>query len=167
MKVTFDVKVSTKDVFGFNMYQTYHSMQGVISVLLPAIIVGVIISNFEDFQMEKALFYLIISGILLLYIPVSLWLRSKAVLKTNESLAKPLHYEFEEERICVSQDDQQAEFKWENIYKMVATRSLVLVYTNRLNAYIIPKEQMEDKYGELVQLAGRMLDKSRMRLRLK
>lgn len=165
MKVTFDIQLTTRDVFRFNMYQTYRGMQGIISVLLPAIIVGVVIRNYKDFGTANALLYLGIALILLLYIPISLWLRSKKVLKTNEPLAKPLHFAFSEETISVSQEEQAVEFKWENVYKMIATKSLVLVYTNRLNAYIIPRTQIQEEYQKLAALAKAQLDKSRVNMR--
>jgi len=165
MKVTFDVNLTSNDVFKFNIYQSYRGMQGVISVLLPAVIIGAVIKNYNDFGLANALMYIGISIILLAYMPVSLWFRSKKVLKTNEALAKTLHFEFTEETISVSQEEQKAEFKWENVYKMIATKKLVLVYTNRLNAYIIPREQIKDEYSDLAALAKSQLDRSRIHMR--
>ncbi len=164
MRVTFDVKLTSNDIFRFNIYQAYRGMQGIISILLPAVIIGAVIKNYSDFGPANVALYLGIALVLLLYIPVSLWFRSKKVLKTNEVLANTLHFEFEEETICVSQDDQKAEFQWENVYKMVATKKLVLLYTNRLNAYIIPREQIKDEYVDLATLAKSRLDRSRVRM---
>ena len=165
MKVTFDVKLTSNDVFRFNIYQVYRGMQGIISVLLPAIIIGVVIKNYSDFGPANAALYLGIALVLFLYVPGSLWLRSRKILKTNEVLANTLHFEFEEETICVSQGEQKAEFKWENVYKIVATKKLVLVYTNRMNAYIIPREQIKNGYADLATLAKSQLDRSRINMR--
>jgi hypothetical protein len=165
MKVTFDVNLTSKHVFKFNIYQAYRGMQGLISILFPAIMIGVVIKKYEDFGFANALLYIGIAVVLFLYVPVSLWLRSKSALKRNESLAKPLRYEFSEEAICVSQDNQNAEFKWENIYRMVATKSMVLIYTNRINAYIIPREQIQEAYHDLATLAKSQLDRSRVSMR--
>ena len=165
MKVTFDVKLSASDVFRFNINQAYRGMQGIISVLLPAVIIGAVIKNFREFGVGNALLYLGIALFLLVYVPGSLWLRSKKVLKTNEVLANTLHFEFEEEAICVSQGEQKAEFEWKAIYKMIATKHLVLVYTNRVNAYIIPREQIKDEYADLAALAKSKLDRSRVNMK--
>lgn len=165
MKVTFDINLTSKDVFRFNIYQTYRSMQGVVSVLLPAVMIGVVIKKFNDFGLANALIYIAMAIVLFAYVPVSLWFRSKKALKSNEALAKTLHFEFAEETICVSLEEQKAEFKWENIYKMVATKSMVLVYTNRINAYIIPREQIQESYSDLAALANAQLDKSRLGMR--
>ena len=165
MKVTFDVSLTSNHVFKFNIYQAYRGMQGIISILFPAVLIGVVIGKYEDFGPANALMYIAFAIVLLLYLPVSLWLRSKKALITNEALAKPLHYEFSEETICVSQEEENAEFKWENIYKMVATKSMVLIYTNRINAFIIPREQLQGTYLDLAKLAKSKLDRSRVSMR--
>ena len=96
MKVTFDVKLSASDVFRFNINQAYRGIQGLISVLLPAVIIGAVIKNYSEFGFGNAMLYLGIAVFLLLYVPGSLWLRSKKILKTNEVLANTLHFEFED-----------------------------------------------------------------------
>ena len=37
MKAEFDVKLSAEDLYGFNMYQTYTSIHGFISILMTAV----------------------------------------------------------------------------------------------------------------------------------
>lgn len=165
MKVTFDIKLSAKDIFKFNMYQAYRGMQGLISTLIPLVIIGTVIWKYNDFGLANALLYIGMAIVLVIYLPASLWLRSNRAIKTNEALAKPLHYEFSEENICVSQEDQNVEFQWENIYKMIATKSMVLIYTNRMNAYIIPREQMQEQYVDLATLAQSQLAKFRVKMK--
>ena len=38
MNVTFDVKLTPKDLFTFNMRQSYRGMQGVLSIVLPLLL---------------------------------------------------------------------------------------------------------------------------------
>ena len=165
MKVTFDINLSAKDIFKFNIYQAYRGMQGLISTVIPLVIVATVILKYDDFGLANALLYIGMAIILVIYVPASLWLRSNRAIKTNEALAKTLHYEFSEEIIQVSQEEQSVEFQWENIYKMIATKSMVLIYTNRMNAYIIPREQMQDKYLDLATLAQSQLAKFRVKMK--
>ena len=67
--------------------------------------------------------------------------------------------------IRVSQDGEQEEFSWDIIYKMVATKKRVLIYTNRINAFIIPREQLSNHYEELATLAKQKLEKYRVRMK--
>ncbi|MBO5657322.1 MAG: YcxB family protein, partial [Agathobacter sp.] len=99
------------------------------------------------------------------YMPISLYLRSKAAFKKNKALANPLHFEFTEENIKVSQGEQSVELKWENVYKFVPSKNALLLYTNRVHAYILPKEQIGEQMSGLVQLAQKKLDGVRCRIK--
>ena len=64
----------------------------------------------------------------------------------------------------VSQGEESATLPWDQVYKMVATKSNVLVYSTRINAYIIPREQLGDKYTELAKIANEKLPKYRVKM---
>ena len=51
------------------------------------------------------------------------------------------------------------------IYKMISTKSNLLIYSSRVNAYVIPLAQLGGRYGEIKALAGRKLEKYRLRLK--
>lgn len=165
MKVKFDVNLERKHIFKFNMYQTYKSTQGVLSLVIPAIIFGRLYMNYQEMSIDQILMHTGLGILFLIYVPISLWIGAKKTLEKNSVLASTLHFEFTENTICVTQGPDKAEFKWENIYKMVSTKELVLIYTNRINAYVIPKLQMGMDYIELTKLANAQLDKSRVHLR--
>lgn len=165
MKVKFDVNLEPKHIFKFNMYQSYRSMQGILSLALPALIFTRLYMQYQQMELSQILMFLGVGILFLVYVPISLWLSAKKAFQKNSVLASTLHFEFTEQNICVTQGVDKAEFKWENIYKMVSTKDLVLIYTNRINAYVIPKLQAGMEYVELAKLANMKLDKSRVQLR--
>lgn len=165
MKIEFDVKLSVKDLYLFNMYQAYKGMQGILSLVLPVVIFICVGYNWENVSRQTSILNIGIGILFLIYIPISLWLRSAKVIKTNEVLSKPLHYEFSPEKIRVTQGEESAEFEWENIYRMVTVRGLVLIYTNRIHAYIISKKQIETEYDALAKLAKSKLEKHRVKMK--
>ena len=83
--------------------------------------------------------------------------------QNRENISKSLHYEVSEEGIQVSQGEASAQLEWNQIYRMVAKGNKALIYTNRINAYIIPKSQMEDQWDALIQLAKMKLEKFRLK----
>ena len=165
MKVEFDVNLERTHIFKFNMYQTYRSAQGTLSILITALIFGQLYLNYQNMGMNQILMHVGVGILFFVYVPGSLWLGAKKTLQKNSVLASTLHFEFTETDICVTQGPDKAQFKWENIYKMVSTKDLVLIYTNRVNAYVIPRLQIGMNYIELTKLANKKLDKSRVRLR--
>ena len=93
MKASFDVTLSPKDLYRFNMYQTYTGFQGWSSIALG--ILGFVMAgiSFQNGKTSYTLLYIAVGFLFLLYIPVTLWFRAKETLKTNKVLAGTLHYE--------------------------------------------------------------------------
>ena len=92
-------------------------------------------------------------------------MRSKSNLKKNQVLANTLHFDISEEGIRVSQNGDSGELMWDQIYKMITVKNLILIYTNRVNAYILPIEQIGRQYSNLRKLAMEQLEKCRVRMR--
>ena len=136
MKASFDVTLSPKDLYRFNMYQTYTGFQGWSSIALG--ILGFVMAgiSFQNGKTSYTLLYIAVGFLFLLYIPVALWFRAKETLKTNKVLAGTLHYEITEKNIHVSQGKETGDMEWQAIYKIVANAKQILIYSNRKSAYI-------------------------------
>jgi hypothetical protein len=166
MKVVLDIKLDAKDLFRFNMQQAYRGMQGILSIILPILVFAYAVTSFGEVSIGSTLVYVGLGIVFLVYVPVSLWLRVNKIVKDeNNALSKVLHYEFEEEVIRVSVGEESVEFKWENIFQMKTSGPLLLVYTNRINAYVLPLEQVGDRYEELSKLAHEKLEKYRIKMK--
>ena len=166
MKVVLDIKLDAKDLFRFNMQQAYRGMQGILSIILPILVFAYAVTSFGEVSIGSTLVYVGLGIVFLVYVPVSLWLRVNKIVKDeNNALSKVLHYEFEEEVIRVSVGEESVEFKWENIFQMKTSGPLLLVYTNRINAYVLPLKQVGDRYEELSKLAHEKLEKYRIKMK--
>ena len=166
MKVTLDIKLNAKDLFRFNMMQAYRGMQGALSIILPILVFAYAVTTYGEVSIGSTVVYVGLGIMFLVYVPISLWLRvNKLVKDENNALSQNLHYEFEEELIRVSVGEESVEFKWENIFQMKTSGSLLLVYTNRINAYIMPLAQVGDRYDELSKLAHSKLEKYRIKMK--
>ena len=166
MKVVLDIKLDAKDLFRFNMQQAYRGMQGILSIILPILVFAYAVTSFGEVSIGSTLVYVGLGIVFLVYVPISLWLRvNKTVKDENNALSKQLHYEFEEEVIRVSVGEESVEFQWEKIFQMKTSGPLLLVYTNRINAYVLPLTQVGDKYEELSKLAHAKLEKYRIKMK--
>lgn len=165
MEVTFDIQLKPKDLFRFNMYQTYTTTQGPISIILAILVFVMAGVSFYKGDMSYGVMYGVGGVFFLVYIPVSLWLRARHTLAGNAVLSGVLHYTIGDEGIRVTQGEDSGVLPWDQIYKIVGTQKQVLIYSNRVNAYIIPREQLGDKYGSMAELAGTKLEKYRVRMK--
>lgn len=165
MKVSLDIKLTAKDLFRFNMNQAYKGMQGMLSIILPILVFAYAVSTFGEVSIGSTIVYVGLGVMFLVYVPVSLWLRTKKIISDpNNAISKTLHYDFEEDLIRVSVEQEQVEFKWENIYRLCTSGNLLLVYTNRINAYILPLEQVGEQYRPLSELAHKKLEQYRIKI---
>lgn len=165
MKASFDVTLSQKDLYRFNMYQTYTGFQGWTSIVLG--ILGFVMAgiSFQNGKLSYTLLYTAVGFLFLLYIPVALWFRAKEILKTNKVLASTLHYEISDKNIHVSQGKETGDMEWEAVYKIVANAKQILIYSNRKSAYIIPMEQIGDQYAVFREIAEQKLEKYKLRMK--
>ena len=166
MKVILDIKLDAKDLFKFNMMQAYRGMQGSLSIILPILVFAYAVTSYGTVSIGSTLVYIGLGIMFLVYVPVSLWLSvNKTVTDENNALSKSIHYEFEEETIRVSVGEESVEFKWENVFQMKTSGNLLLLYTNRINAYIFPLAQVGERYEALSKLAHSKLEKYRIRMK--
>ena len=103
MNTAFDIKLEAKDLFRFNMYQTYTGLQGWISIILGILAFVMAGITFGHAETMYTILYIGVGILFLVYVPGSLWMRANATIKTNAVLAGTLHYEVSEECIRVTQ----------------------------------------------------------------
>jgi hypothetical protein len=165
MKIEFDIQLRPDDMFKFNMYQMYTGVHGWLSIALAVVAFAMTVRTYGSVEILYTVLYFIFGIVFLFYVPVSLKLRSRQSIASSEVLSKPLHYLADEKGFTVSQGEESAQLPWKQIYKMVATKSNVLVYSNRTNAYVIPRAQLGDNYETLAKLANSNLEKFRVKMK--
>ncbi|MCR5545600.1 MAG: YcxB family protein [Lachnospiraceae bacterium] len=152
----FDIKITDKDMYRFNLYHTYHTFNGIISVVVGIFVFVVCYVVREKLQPTDVVMYIVLGLALLLYSPITLFIRSKAQIASSAVLQHSLGYEFNDEGVLVSTDvslenggENSALLPWKDIYKIVETKKQLLIYSSRVNAYIIPVEQLGEKRDAL------------------
>jgi hypothetical protein len=123
------------------------------------------ITTWGEAELPYTVMYVVVGLMFWFYMPVSYWFRAKATIKNNAVLAGELHYEISETGFHVTQGGEAGDLPWEAIYKAVSNSRQILIYTTRINAYIIPREQIGDQYDAFVELAGKKLESYRRRFK--
>lgn len=165
MTIEFDITLSAEDMYRFHMYQVYTGSNGLLSVFCALIAFVMTAMTFGEVELTYTILYAAFGIAFLLYLPVTLYLRSKKNLETSKDLSKPLHYTVNEEGITVSRKKESARLTWNQVYKITATKNNVLIYSNRNGAYVIPKVQLGEKYQPLAELAATKLPQKRFKMK--
>ena len=77
--------------------------------------------------------------------PVMLYFKAKKQILLNPIFKNEIVYQFNEEGIEVCQGETTAAVAWEQIFKVIVTRKLLLIYTSKIHASILPLDQIEQE----------------------
>ncbi len=159
--ITFDTKITSDDMYRFNMHHAYTSSQGIISILVGAIAIAASVMTFGRVTTFYTVAYFVLGIAFLVYIPCTLKLKSKAQMVSSAALSSTFHYCLEEDGLKVTLDmdvtpgedgqvpENTAKLPWNNVYKVVTTKKQLLIYSSRVNAYIIPRSAVEGQIPEI------------------
>lgn len=165
MKTEFDITIDSKDMYRFSMHHAYAGSQGILSILIAVLCFSMAARAWERMDFFYTAVYAGFGLVVLSYLPVHLYLRSKQQIKKSEVLQNALHYIVDEEGIHTSQKEAAADLPWDAVYRIVSTGKYVFLYSSRINAYIIPRKQIEQEYKTIRQLASEHLPKYRFKMK--
>ena len=157
-EIELDVKIEAGDLYDYMLMHHYHSAAGLLGSGVGAVAVLVGISRGEP------IFW--IAGLaLLLYLPWTLFLKSRGQALNNPVFRNPLHYKLDEKGITVSQNGEEQHQDWEQMVKAVSTGHSIIVYTSRVNATIFPKQQLGDKKTDVIEMISTHMPPAKVKIR--
>lgn len=167
MPISFSVRLTDKDMYRFNMYHAYTSLQGILSVAVAVFIILVTVLARKKLDQGEILMYLALALVFVLYMPISLKMRSKRQIALSEVLQSTLHYTLDEHGITVAAEvsEETAVLPWDMVYKVVSNKKQILIYSNRVNAYVIPRECLEGKQEAVIKIFRQYLEDYRLHLK--
>ena len=133
-------------------------MSGLLGAVIGAL--GVIVGISRQYWI-----YLILGVVILLYLPWTLYIKSKQQAVNNPVFKEPLHYVLDENGITISQGDSSTCQKWEDCLKAVSTGRSIIVYTAKNNATIFPKSQMQDKTTDVIEMISTHMPPTKVKIR--
>lgn len=156
--VELDIKIEAGDLYDYMLMHSYNTPGGIMGSGLGAVCILVALSG-------KQWIFLIAGVILLLYLPWTLFIKSRQQMLANPSFQKPLHYVLDEEGITVSQGEQQEKQAWKDMVKAVSTGRSIIVYTSKVNATIFPKSQLGDSRAALIEVISVNMPAKKVKIR--
>ncbi|MCR5640441.1 MAG: YcxB family protein [Lachnospiraceae bacterium] len=158
MPITFQAKIDERDLFRFNMRHTYTSFVGIVSIVAAILIFAIAIAMHERLGTENVVLYCVVGALFLIYTPISLKMRTKAVMAMDSPLAHPITYTLQEDGIAIKTEvtatttDTDAFLPYDLVYRVLLTRDYLLIYSGRKNAYIIPRHCVDGNLEEILSV---------------
>ncbi len=167
MSTEFSIKLSVRDLYLFNLHHTYTSLKGLFTIIIGIFLVVILAIRSNDLGSSTLLFYGALVLAYLLYNPIILYLRSKQRIFASEVLSQPLSYAFKDDGIWVSSPAVEGEesLPWDSIYKVTTTKNYLYIFSNTVNAYIIPKNQVSAQLDEILSACQSRVEKYRLNIK--
>ncbi len=148
---TFSVQMTVKEVFRFSIHHSYCKASGIIGLLMSVISLVVLLACFHDLGDREKAVLLIVALWFTILEPLTIYTRAKGQVKRNPTYKKPLNYTLDQEGITVSQDEQSQSIAWNQLMKIVETKTQYLVYSSKVHAFVFPKSSLGDSREEIKQ----------------
>lgn len=158
MEIEFDVKISANVLYDYMLRHTYSSLSGIMGTLVGALMLVLFASNRQPIC-------LIIGVVILLYLPWTLFIKSRQQALGTPAFKKPLHYRLTDEGIEVSQDETVEQMGWDSMVKAVSTINSIIVYTTPTNACIFPKKDLGDSKYKVIEIISTHMPPKKVKIR--
>lgn len=142
--------VGQKELFEFNMVNTYKSLKGIVGILFSVCSGIGLVVYWNDFNNWQRGLLLLFALMFVVIVPVEYVFRAKKQAK--KSFVKPFTYTFGGEGIEICLDDAKAVNRWTDIMKVTTSKKLVYIYLSPVRAYLLPKADIGEKYEELKKM---------------
>lgn len=153
-----DVKIESGDLYDYMMAHSYNGASGILGSCFGALMVVVAFMN-------KQWIFLICGVVVLLYLPWTLFIKSKQQILNNPTFKKPLHYSLNEQGITVSQGEESQSQLWEHMYKAVSTNRSIIIYTSPVNATILPRRILGDDVAKCIEIISTHMPPNKVKIR--
>ena len=156
--INLTVKIEAGDLYDYMLMHSYNSPAGLLGSTFGAVL---IIFAFATTQWIFA----VLGVVMLLYLPWTLFVKSRRQILTNPSFQAPLQYTLDEEGLTVSQGEAQERMDWENMHKAVSTGRSIILYTSPVNATIFPKRQLGEERTAVVEMISTHMPPKKVKIR--
>lgn len=158
MELEFDVTMTSGVLYDYLLRHTYYSASGLIGTMVGALLI-------IYFFAKGGFLFLLAGCVILLYLPWTLFLKSRQQMLRTPAFQKPLHYKLSEEGIQVSQGEEIQMQGWEQMYKAVSTGKSIIVYTSRWNASIFPRKDLGEMEAQVIRMISTHMPPAKVKIR--
>lgn len=158
MEVEFDVKITSGVLYEYMLHHTYGTFSGILGTVVGLFLI-------VNFFLGGGIGFLAAGIVIVGYIPVTLFTKSKRQMLMTPSFKKPIHYKLTEEGVEVSQGGEVEKQSWDSMVKAVSTRSSIVLYTSRINASIFPRKDLREQRAALIEMISTHMPPNKVKIR--
>lgn len=139
-----EIKLTAKDLWKFSMYHSYQGLQGLFHVIFSAAAVLLLITTWSADSIPYRVLLIVCALMFTVWQPGILYLKAIRQAKTP-MIKNTTTLSFDDEGILVSQAEERLVVLWENIEKVERKKDMMILYMDRVHAYLLPDSVMGEK----------------------
>lgn len=152
------VKIKAGDLYDYMLRHSFCSPSGILGSTFGAVLIVFAV-------MTQQWIFIVLGLVMLLYLPWTLFVKSRRQILSNPSFQEPLNYTLDDAGLTISQGEESAAMAWEDMYKAVSTSRSIILYTSRVNATIFPKRELGDKKMAVIEMISTHMPPAKVKIR--
>lgn len=158
MKIEFDVMMTTSKMYDYMLRHSMTSFSGILGEIVGILMI-------VAFTLYHNWAYLLAGVVIVLYVPVTLYMKAKTQVAMNAIFKEPLHYVLDESGITISSGENSDSLPWNGIYKVISTTASIIIYTNKINACVFPKADLGSRKDDVIEMISTHVDPKKVNIR--
>lgn len=152
------VKIEAGDLYDYLLMHSYNSPAGIVGSTFGALLILFALGT-------RQWIFIVLGVVMLLYLPWTLFIKSRQQILKNPGFQEPLHYTLNEEGLTISQGEEEAMMAWGDMHKAVSTGRSIILYTSRTNATLFPKRQLGDQKAAVIEMISTHMPPAKVKIR--
>ncbi len=157
---SFSITLDAKELWKFSMYHANKGYLGVFNVLFTIAAVYLLITQWAVVSGPYRLLLVMCVLMFTVWQPGSLYLKAKRQAKAP-AVKEPMVLSLGDDGVTVIQGGQTGNISWEAMYQAVGTPWQIILYKDRIHAFLIPKSAAGENETKLRAYLKEKMPKSR------
>jgi hypothetical protein len=162
--VSFETSIKEKDLMNFKLYHNYHSVSGIATLIFGIICLVICVVSYGSYNIAYTVMVAFFGLFFTVYTPIGMKLKVRKQMKKAQGSGEPVKYTVTEEKITLSQGEVSENLNWDEIFKMKATGSSIILYISAVRANIIPYRCLGDSAEGFIEIAEKKLTPYQVKL---
>lgn len=158
----FEVKLTAKNLWAFSMYHSNGGFRGIFNLLFTIAALFLLVFRWGTVTVAYRLLLLVCVLLFTVWQPFLLYTKARKQAQAPV-MRDPMTLTFDENGLKVEQNEQTVEFAWDQMGRMDRMPSMIVLYMDRVHAYLLPKTAMGEQEEALCEMARQYLPKERRR----
>ena len=140
-----DAKTTAKEMTAFLFAHNYRS-----PLMILATLVGLVWPIYTVVRAEGSVLVAVVCALVfLVFMPFSIWRRGTTSVSQNPIYQNVFHYLLDEKGLHLKIAENLVDVSWSQVTRTMFLNTSTVIYTGKINAYLIPTEAMGDQKDQI------------------